>query len=545
METLFDKFKMHEKPYLVLCNPDGKQIHSLDMATNVELSFKYNAVSEIKFNVQKIIDGKYNPVFPYISSKRYILLENYGYFVITNPNSNDDGNKNIKSITGLSVEIELNYKHIVDYAGTKTLTALLNELIVNFPNWTLGYIDPAVANISRTFDISDATIYNFLMTDVETAYNCIFIFDPLNRIINVYSRANATTDTSIYLSFDNVIKNLDISEKTDELTTCFHVKGKDSLDIRTVNPTGTDTIHDFSYFKNDSWMDKELQLAIDLWQDYIDYYRTPYADKLILLMQANEVMVDLQADLTDLTNQLNTQNALLQLRIQNGQVTTDIVDAINALSILIDAKEIEIADQQMTIDAYSDDLKTINDICRIENNFTEAQYKILSSYIIENSYTNDAFVQTDTMTYTQTKNMSMDLYNYAKDVLARISQPRIEFSLQSANFIFIEKFKPLTAQLVLGAKISIEIEEGNVIYPNLLQIELNYDEPDKFDLTFGNALRLDDPSFVYSDLYGQTIKAIGRGGSGNGSTETITTGPAAENRILYFSKGIYKGFVYN
>jgi hypothetical protein len=545
MNSLFDKFGLHEKPYLVLCNPDGKQLYSLDMATNVELSFKYNAVSEIKFNVQKIVDGKYNVVFPYISSKRFILLENYGYFVITNPNSNDDGNKNVKSITGLSVEIELNYKHLVDYAGTKTLTVLLNELIVNFPNWTLGYIDPAVATISRTFDISDATIYNFLMTDVETAYNCIFIFDPMNRIINVYSRANATTDTSIYLSFDNVIKNLDISEKTDELTTCFHVKGKDTLDIRTVNPTGTDTIHDFTYFKNDSWMDKELQTAIDLWQDYVDYYRTPYADKLILLMQANEAMVVLQAGLTDLTNQLNTQNALLQLRIQNGQSTNDVVIAINALNVSIAAKENDIGNQQILIDFYSDQLKDINDICKIENNFTTAQYKILSSYIIENSYTNDAFVQTDTMTYTQVKNMSMDLYNFAKDVLVRVSQPRIEFSLQSANFIFIDKFKPFTDQLVLGAKISIEIEEGNVIYPNLLQIELNYDEPDKFDLTFGNALRLDDPSFVYSDLYGQTIKAIGGGGNGSGLTETITTGPAAENRKLYFEKGIFKGYVYN
>jgi hypothetical protein len=545
METLFDKFKMHEKPYLVLCNPDGKQLYSLGMATNVELSFKYNAVSEIKFNVQKIMDGKYNPVFPYLSSKRYILLENYGYFVITNPNSNDDGNKNVKSVTGLSVEIELNYKHIVDYAGTKTLTVLLNELIVNFPNWTLGYIDPAVATISRTFDISDATIYNFLMTDVETAYNCVFIFDPMNRIINVYSRANATTDTSIYLSFDNVIKNLDISEKTDELTTCFHVKGKDSLDIRTVNPTGTDTIHDFTYFKNDSWMDKELQTAIDLWQLNITNYRTPYANILVLLMQENEEMVALQAELTDLTNQLNTQNALLQLRIQNGQATTDIVTAINDLNVLITTKENVIGNQQLMIDFYSDQLRYINDICKIENNFSTAQYKILSSYIIENSYTNDSFVQTDTMTYTQVKNMSTDLYNFAKDVLARVSQPRIEFSLQSANFIFIDKFKPFTDQLVLGAKISIEIEEGNVIYPNLLQIELNYDEPDKFDLTFGNALRLDDPSFIYSDLYGQTIKAIGGGSIGNGSTETITTGPAAENRILYFQNGIYKGFVYN
>jgi hypothetical protein len=544
MNSIFDNFKLLEKPYLVLCNPDGKQLYSLDMATGVELSFKFNAVSEIKFNIPKMLNDVLNPVYPYVSSKRYILLENYGYFVITNPEENIEGEA-IKQITGLSAEIELNYKHLVDYAGTKTFTALLNELVVPFPNWNIGYIDPVLANVSRTFDISDSTIYNFLMTDVETTYNCVFIFDPLNRVINAYSRTNATTDTSIYLSFDSVIKNLTISEKSDELTTCFHVKGKDSLDIRTVNPTGTDTIHDFSYFKNDSWMDKELQAAINLWQDYVDYYRTPYADKLVLLMQANEAMVALQAELVDLTNQLNTQNAILQARIQNGQTTNDVVIAINALNVQIDAKENEIGNQQILIDFYSDQLKDINDICKIENNFTTAQFKTLSSYIIENSYKNDSFVQTDTMTYTQTKNMSMSLYNFAKDVLARVSQPRIEFSLESTNFIYLDKFKPFTDQLVLGAKISIEIEEGNVIYPNLLQIELNYDEPDKFDLTFGNALRLDDPSFIYSDLYGQTIKSIGGGGNGSGLTETITTGPAAENRKLYFEKGIFKGYVYN
>ena len=99
------------------------------------------------------------------------------------------------------------------------------------------------------------------------------------------------------------------------------------------------------------------------------------------------------------------------------------------------------------------------------------------------------------------------LYDQAIDVLAKISQPRYEFTVESANFIFTEVFKPFIDQLVLGAVVTLELEDGSLSYPVLLGFDLNYDDPTDFSLIFGNRLRLDDSSYILSDLFDQMAQS--------------------------------------
>jgi hypothetical protein len=71
--------------------------------------------------------------------------------------------------------------------------------------------------------------------------------------------------------------------------------------------------------------------------------------------------------------------------------------------------------------------------------------------------------------------------------------------------MFLKDFQVFIDQIELGASVTIEIDEDTFIYPVLLGMDLNYDDPTDFTLTFGNRLRLDDSSYTFSDLFGQAV----------------------------------------
>ena len=55
---------------------------------------------------------------------------------------------------------------------------------------------------------SDSSIFSFLQNDVEKAFECIFVYDYLNRKVSAYTPEDAVHATDIYLSFDNLLKKV-------------------------------------------------------------------------------------------------------------------------------------------------------------------------------------------------------------------------------------------------------------------------------------------------------------------------------------------------
>ena len=111
----------------------------------------------------------------------------------------------------------------------------LLDLATNVPNWSVGFVEPTIANKRRSCDIDTQDVYSFLVKDVAEAYNCIFIFDTLNNKINVYDIDLFGQDTDIYISLNNLAKTIDISTDEDSIQTRVKVEGGDDLDIRDVN----------------------------------------------------------------------------------------------------------------------------------------------------------------------------------------------------------------------------------------------------------------------------------------------------------------------
>ena len=108
MNQQFDYFGQPELPYMILCNPDKTELYSLGLCYDSKISKRFNAISEFEFSFPKSIDGNQNflEVYDYIQSKRLVLIEDYGYFQIIDPNEDLDGATPIKKAKCQSLEIE-------------------------------------------------------------------------------------------------------------------------------------------------------------------------------------------------------------------------------------------------------------------------------------------------------------------------------------------------------------------------------------------------------------------------------------------------------
>lgn len=516
MIKTFDYFGNSEFPYFVLCNPDKTELYSLGLMYDTKLNMRYNAIGDFSFTFPKSIDGGETvlDVYSHIKNKKLILVENYGYYVIDDVQENLDGSQPIKTVTCKALEYELVSKRVSAYGGTVKLYdiispegTLLYDMLQLAPNWTVGSIDTSLLIKYRTFNISDSTVYNVLTSDVANAFECIFIFDSVTREVSAISYENATTQTDIFLSFDNLIDNASVSEKTDEITTCLSVYGGGTLNIRGVNPLGTDKIYDFSYYANTDWMSAGLVLALQNWNSLLDIQQPVYSDNLTLLKTYNQEIIVLRSTLTQLNSDYLSLEGVKKLRVQTGESLTTINAQLTSKQAEIDAQQILINNKQLQIDAVTLGLQEINTLVGFDNvsNFSPAQLLELNNFIYENTYQNENIIQTDSMTTVEVQDAQQDLYDQAQVVLSRISQPRYEIEFEAINYIELSEFDVFTQQTELGMVVSADLDSG-IIETVLLEMSLSFDNPEDFSMTFSNRLRLDNGNFMYSDLFGNVVK---------------------------------------
>ena len=130
-----------------------------------------------------------------------------------------------------------------------------------------------ITNLFRVRKVSDASktylaMELFLLENVQDAYECIIIFDCIERTINVYSQDNYVRQTNIHITKEDLINSLDISENADDLYTAISVLGNDNVTIGAINPLGTNVIYNFSHYL--SWMSDGLGNKVKKWQDDIN-----------------------------------------------------------------------------------------------------------------------------------------------------------------------------------------------------------------------------------------------------------------------------------
>ena len=516
--TSFDVYNQVEIPVFTLCNPDETVLYNLGTIFDRNLELRYNTLSTLTFTAPSHVDGVATDYYDSLEYRRLVFVEGVANFMITDVKIDNNGGVEQKKITCQSMEVILSYKKLSLFSGTYTFnsvlsgsgvttTNLMTELMSYIPGWSLVYVDPTLTNVTRSFDVTDKTLYDFMINDVSQTFQCIFVFDTIAKSVRVKTADNATTPTDVFISFDNLMNSFTKDESTNELVTALNVLGGEDMAINLVNPIGTNTIYNFDYYKDTAWMSQSLIDALDVWEASVEEQQPIYANLLTGLRIENTTLITLNSDLVTLEGELSALVVVKDARVQQGLDITEVSGSIVVVEAEIVDKEAEIAAEESVIDGINAQLSAINTSLLFENNFTASQLTSLNNFIIGSTYTNTTFIQTSLMSEVDVQNVSQELYDLAETVLVKLSQPRYSFEIDAANFLFIKDFEPFIAQISLGCTITVELSPTASTVAALLGIDFSYDDPTQFQLLLSNRLRLDDSQFQYGDMQGETIDA--------------------------------------
>lgn len=520
MLVRFDSLNRDLPPTLFVCNPDGQKLSVIpaDAYEDLKIHPKFNEVSDISFRVYKHIgqneDGTYIDAhcYSWLQIRRNILVEGFGIFRITDLNESDDSYDPYMDIECTSCEIEWGDKTVYIQEGTyqfydssKPDETLFGQIVAKFPDWTIGTIDETVAARYRTFDYVEESAYSFLMDDAEKTYECIFDFDYLNRTVSVYDMDRLVEPTDLFLSYDNFVQNIKKKSLSDEVVTALQVQGdSESVNIRSVNPIGGDIIYNFAPFKSTDWMTQDLIDAIDAWEAKIANKDTQMSTYYLAYNTKNNELITLQGDLVNLQNTLNAYKQTQAIRIANGDNLSEINTSISTTEAQISQKQAEITAKQAEVDTAKANISGLQADLSLGANFTIDQLAVLNRYIIQAVYKEDNITFTDSMDFATRQQAISNLYAKGQKLLARLSERRIEITIDCDNFVLDKQFETFRDNLILGRLIRVELERStDVANMILLGFELNYSTRE-LSLEFGNRYRLMDAYSKYQDLYGRT-----------------------------------------
>ena len=463
-----------EIPKFTLCSPGS--VYNNGLLSKVvgilvdheaeEIVFNFNSTSELNLRVNRVTrdDAEDNAhtyrLYKSIQNRRLIFVEDIGYFMITSIDDGYDGTLHYKDIKAQSVDIEISQKMIPYIANgtyrfksdeTGTNKGILETIVETLPLWTIGYVDDTVASKWRTFEDVDTSLncLAFLLENVQDAYECIVIFDCINRTINVYAQDNYVQQTNIHITKEDLINSLDITENADDLYTAISVLGDENVTISAINPLGTNVIYNFDYYL--SWMSDGLGEKVKAWQDAIAEQMEEYYKLNLQYYEQLALAANLQLEFEKLAAQLKMYNRCRDnivaesdttlvgnyntVIIENGgtaiTVYEEIADTLACIDNLIDECESQQDNVTAELDKvnvylvmYKTDITKIQQALSITDYFTEEEYTELCHYVFEGSYTDEYVTITDIMTYEEKFAQMKILYDRAKGRLERVSQRR-------------------------------------------------------------------------------------------------------------------------
>lgn len=410
----FSNIDQHDRPILILKRADETPIGVLGYAVDVELDAHYNELSVLNFRLPAYVDGVEVPFYDELTGFKIIELQGIAQFVLDKPVESGSAQNVSKSVSAYSLENEFARKKITLPESTYKFFdpvspdgTVLGTIMEMMPSWHIGAVPSAVANKYRTFDENNTNLYSFMIDTVQQSYNCIFEFDTLTRTVNVRDASGSTSQKQVYISRDNLAKDIEVEEDTQGIVTRLDVSGADGVDIRDVNPTGTNKIINLDYFMTTDNFSQALVTKYNSWKQLIDTNKQPFYNYAVQysVLVAQEVterakLADLQGEYTSLEN---VQNTIIQGIASDLRTQADL-DAVNAN---LTAKRAEITAKQAEIDGVVSDkndtmalMTAIRNACAYDSYFTAAERTAMDAYIKDDEIADASFVASEYQTYT-------------------------------------------------------------------------------------------------------------------------------------------------
>ena len=502
---------------LTLCKPDFMRtpIACLGEAYDKKITLKLGNIDELSFIIPKTITingiTQNNQNYDLLKGKMFVLCEilnHQQYFIVVESNEYAEGDKIYKEVKCYSLEYQFTKRNIRGYSGTKKIfdivepeKGVLNYICSICEPWQVGYVNPDINLKFRTFDVSEQSVWDFL-TDIQLSFGCVFEFDTVNYIINVKKLEDIGQNKGLVLSENNYIKYFELKPNYDEVVTRLRCYGSENISIHSVNPTGTDYIELFDYYKTTDFMSENLINALNEYNNLINLKSAVFQGYLNQLKTLNNEMITLNNQLSDLLMQLKQiQDSIdVAIKINGGSVNVDLStlrQQERSKQTEIDNKQTEINNKQEEIDDVYLLIAQLKEEISIENNFTEEQRAELNNFVFEKTWQDNNYYDVN------------ELYEEGKDMLLKLAQPAINFEITAINFLKCLDHQENWDKVFFGLGDIVNIEHSKLnTYFEVRLVEFTYaEEANDFDLKFSNKGALDDPLVYLNDLLKNAISS--------------------------------------
>lgn len=414
----FDKDGRIERPALMLCSLSGDALGVLSGVSNLQLTVKFSEASEMTFDIAKTVDGEENPLYAAVSGHKLIRTEHFGVYVTSEPQTTADGVREAKSVTCYSIEKRLEDRQFFIEEGTFNFydpsnleNTVMGRILEKAPEWKIGEVSSSLIGKYRTFDEYSDTLYSFIGGDATEKFRCLFVFDPYAMTISVYDADEERSVLPIYLDFDNLVSELNITELSGELVTAMRPYGADGLSIYDVNPTGSNWIYDISHFIENGDIDAALSKKWRGWETEIQSNRARFSALTALRAGTTAALLAKQAEQTEVAYEIESLRTQQNVTIETlAKETTDAgkesqqkaLDGINAALSEKNAEKAAVDSEIAALNAklsgsgsYGEQIEALVAELAMENYFTADELSVLEKYFVEQEMTDETFVASD------------------------------------------------------------------------------------------------------------------------------------------------------
>ena len=398
-----------ETPVLVLQTLSDKILGSVGEYFNLRLHARFNEVSEFSFDIPAYSHGVKTPLYDRITANKIVNVSPYGRFLVSDPSVSGDGVREVKTCVCKSLEYELTRARLILEEGTYSLynpadssNTLVGFIMELFPHWSVGSVSPTLYNRYRTFPNTDEKALDFLLNTAQQSYRCVFVFDTLRRTYDILDADADVSTIPVYLSYDNLIKNVDVAESIDEQFTVLDVRGAEPLDIRSVNPIGSNKLYNLDWFIENGDIPDFLASRWRSWETLVKANQAPFISYMTLYAAETSRLLTEQAKLSEEESALVSLQNIADVTLQGYAVGAKTQAEVTAANNACIAQEAVVSAQKQQVEAitesaaeYLASAKAISTSLSLSGFFTAAEISELGRYFTEDTFSDETFATFD------------------------------------------------------------------------------------------------------------------------------------------------------
>ena len=504
-----DPSRKPRKAKLYLAKPNKDIIISLTDAYNIVYSPKLGNISELTFAISAQIEVHHelvrNPSLVLLKDFfliKYVCGNITEWFIINQPAKSMSDSGDIKTIHAFSLGYELSFKNVRNYESVSHNAEVVLSEILAETIWEIGFIDPLFISTYRTLTADNKSILEVVI-EAAQLYNALILWDTELRTISFYKQEDVGRDLGMRVTYGNLLKGVEETTDTQSMCTRFRPSGLDGIGINSITPTGSSFLEDFSYFiagyiqdENGNVLAHSPYMSDDLCKSIISYNILVESQSGIFASLLSQLKNE-QVILTTKNNELDVlqigMNAItdnLDIAQVAGSPTANILIQKANQQSLMNNKNAEIVTANANIVATKLQMTNLQLLISISNNFTLAQIKERSQYIIEKDWQNSNYWD------------AQDLYDASLIEFDKVRVPQISVTMDVVNFLEILEMQYNWDKLNLGDLISVYYDKLDInIQAKIIEFQINH-EDGGISLTIANVQEIisDEQKFI-DDLY--------------------------------------------